>query len=153
VCILGSTGSIGTQALDLVRRNPDRLWVVGLTAGERNREPFEAQITTISEHPGSGVASTDHHGAAPATPPATAVARTSHAEGVGTQTLRWKAIDGRQTPFAMNADGSRSVQVRIESAAVTLDRMAWWVAGAIALGSFGLVSGVLVRLIWRPHGP
>jgi 1-deoxy-D-xylulose-5-phosphate reductoisomerase len=31
--ILGSTGSVGTQALDVVRRNPDRLRVVGLAAG------------------------------------------------------------------------------------------------------------------------
>jgi 1-deoxy-D-xylulose-5-phosphate reductoisomerase len=33
VSILGSTGSIGTQALDVIRRNPDRLRVVGLAAG------------------------------------------------------------------------------------------------------------------------
>ena len=33
VVVLGSTGSIGTQALDLVRANPDRFRVVGLTAG------------------------------------------------------------------------------------------------------------------------
>src|SRR5438105_1886927 len=33
VVILGSTGSIGTQALDVVRRNPDRFRVVGLGAG------------------------------------------------------------------------------------------------------------------------
>ncbi len=33
VILLGSTGSIGTQALDLVRRNPDRFEVVGLSAG------------------------------------------------------------------------------------------------------------------------
>src|SRR5438309_3370834 len=31
--ILGSTGSIGTQALDVVRRNPDRFRVLGLGAG------------------------------------------------------------------------------------------------------------------------
>ena len=31
--ILGSTGSIGTQALDVVRRHPDRFQVVGLAAG------------------------------------------------------------------------------------------------------------------------
>jgi len=31
--ILGSTGSIGTQALDVVARNPDRFRVVGLAAG------------------------------------------------------------------------------------------------------------------------
>jgi 1-deoxy-D-xylulose-5-phosphate reductoisomerase len=33
VVLLGSTGSIGTQALDVVARNPDRLRVVGLGAG------------------------------------------------------------------------------------------------------------------------
>jgi len=33
IAILGSTGSIGTQALDVVRRNADRFRVVGLSAG------------------------------------------------------------------------------------------------------------------------
>jgi 1-deoxy-D-xylulose-5-phosphate reductoisomerase len=33
VVLLGSTGSIGTQAVDVVRRNADRLRVVGLAAG------------------------------------------------------------------------------------------------------------------------
>ena len=33
VAVLGSTGSIGTQALDVIRRNPDRFRVVGLAAG------------------------------------------------------------------------------------------------------------------------
>ena len=33
VLILGSTGSIGTQALDVVRANPDRFELVGLAAG------------------------------------------------------------------------------------------------------------------------
>ena len=33
IILLGSTGSIGTQAIDLVRRNPDRFEVVGLSAG------------------------------------------------------------------------------------------------------------------------
>jgi len=36
VVILGSTGSIGTQALDIVRRNPDRFRVVALAAGGGN---------------------------------------------------------------------------------------------------------------------
>ncbi|WP_291045735.1 1-deoxy-D-xylulose-5-phosphate reductoisomerase [Herbiconiux sp.] len=42
VIILGSTGSIGVQALDVIRRNPDRFDVVGLVAG-RNREVLDAQ--------------------------------------------------------------------------------------------------------------
>lgn len=33
VAILGSTGSIGTQAIDIVERNPDRFRVVALSAG------------------------------------------------------------------------------------------------------------------------
>ncbi len=37
VAVLGSTGSIGTQALDLVRANPDRFRVVALTAGGSQR--------------------------------------------------------------------------------------------------------------------
>jgi len=35
VLILGSTGSIGTQALDVIRANPDRFELVGLAAGTR----------------------------------------------------------------------------------------------------------------------
>ncbi|RJS44908.1 1-deoxy-D-xylulose-5-phosphate reductoisomerase [Nocardioides cavernaquae] len=44
VVILGSTGSIGTQALDLVRANPERFRVVGLTAGGSNAELFREQV-------------------------------------------------------------------------------------------------------------
>ncbi|HEX4788214.1 MAG TPA: 1-deoxy-D-xylulose-5-phosphate reductoisomerase [Actinospica sp.] len=36
IVILGSTGSIGTQAIDVVRRNPDRFSVVALAAGGKN---------------------------------------------------------------------------------------------------------------------
>ena len=44
VVVLGSTGSIGTQALDLVRENPDRFRVVGLTAGGSQEELFATQV-------------------------------------------------------------------------------------------------------------
>lgn len=33
IVVLGSTGSIGTQAIDIIRRNPDRFRLVGLGAG------------------------------------------------------------------------------------------------------------------------
>jgi 1-deoxy-D-xylulose-5-phosphate reductoisomerase len=33
ICVLGSTGSIGTQALDVIRRNPELFRVAGLGAG------------------------------------------------------------------------------------------------------------------------
>jgi len=48
VVILGSTGSIGTQALDLVRANPDRFRVVALTAGGSNVELFEQQVAEFA---------------------------------------------------------------------------------------------------------
>jgi 1-deoxy-D-xylulose-5-phosphate reductoisomerase len=46
VVILGSTGSIGTQALDVIRSNPERFDVVGLAAGT-NREALEAQAAAF----------------------------------------------------------------------------------------------------------
>jgi 1-deoxy-D-xylulose-5-phosphate reductoisomerase len=48
VVILGSTGSIGTQALDVVRANPDRFRVVGLTAGGSQRDLYDAQVAEFS---------------------------------------------------------------------------------------------------------
>jgi 1-deoxy-D-xylulose-5-phosphate reductoisomerase len=48
IVVLGSTGSIGTQALDLVRAHPDRFRVVGLTAGGSNPELFEAQVAEFA---------------------------------------------------------------------------------------------------------
>ncbi|MGL4884535.1 MAG: 1-deoxy-D-xylulose-5-phosphate reductoisomerase, partial [Waterburya sp.] len=43
ITILGSTGSIGTQTLDIVTHNPDKFRVVGLAAGS-NVELLAAQI-------------------------------------------------------------------------------------------------------------
>ncbi|ODQ92214.1 1-deoxy-D-xylulose-5-phosphate reductoisomerase [Mycolicibacterium flavescens] len=43
VLILGSTGSIGTQALDVIAANPDRFEVVGLAAGGGNPELLARQ--------------------------------------------------------------------------------------------------------------
>lgn len=48
VVILGSTGSVGTQALDVVRANPDRFRVVGLTAGGSQQELYDAQVAEFS---------------------------------------------------------------------------------------------------------
>ena len=48
IVVLGSTGSIGTQALDLVRANPDRFRVVGLTAGGSTPDLFEQQVAEFA---------------------------------------------------------------------------------------------------------
>jgi 1-deoxy-D-xylulose-5-phosphate reductoisomerase len=44
VVVLGSTGSIGTQALEVIRANPDRFRVVALTAGGSSEELFAQQV-------------------------------------------------------------------------------------------------------------
>ena len=41
--ILGSTGSVGTQALEVVRRNPDRFRIVGMSSGH-NHDLLVGQI-------------------------------------------------------------------------------------------------------------
>ena len=46
VLILGSTGSIGTQALDVISRAPDAFEVVGLSAGRAH----EQLIAQAREH-------------------------------------------------------------------------------------------------------
>ena len=43
VVVLGSTGSIGTQALDVIARNPARFRVVGLAAGGGNVDLLAGQ--------------------------------------------------------------------------------------------------------------
>ncbi|MGK8512154.1 1-deoxy-D-xylulose-5-phosphate reductoisomerase [Nocardia asiatica] len=45
VLLLGSTGSIGTQALEVIAANPDRFEVVGLAARGGNTERLAAQMT------------------------------------------------------------------------------------------------------------
>jgi 1-deoxy-D-xylulose-5-phosphate reductoisomerase len=44
VVILGSTGSIGTQALEVISQNPDKFRVVGLSAGENNLKLLIEQV-------------------------------------------------------------------------------------------------------------
>lgn len=46
IAILGSTGSIGCQALDVVRQLPDRFEIVGLAAG-RNHDLLAAQVAEV----------------------------------------------------------------------------------------------------------
>ena len=59
VAILGSTGSIGTQALDVIARHPDRFAVVGLAAGkqvDKLREQVERFDVPLSASSADGAA-------------------------------------------------------------------------------------------------
>ncbi|MGH8895213.1 MAG: 1-deoxy-D-xylulose-5-phosphate reductoisomerase, partial [Actinomycetes bacterium] len=47
VVILGSTGSVGTQAVDVVRRNPDRFRVVGVASGGGNVDLLARQALEL----------------------------------------------------------------------------------------------------------
>lgn len=70
ICILGATGSIGTQALDVIEQHPDRYEVYALTANNRwemlaeqarkyrpaaviiaNEEHYEALSKTLEDVP------------------------------------------------------------------------------------------------------
>ena len=61
VLILGSTGSIGTQALDVIAANPDRFEVVGLAAGGGNADVLAAQRAATGV---TNIAVADEHVAA-----------------------------------------------------------------------------------------
>ena len=51
VIILGSTGSIGTQALEVIHRNPERFEVVGIAAGQnRDLARSQADALGLSHH-------------------------------------------------------------------------------------------------------
>ena len=49
ILLLGSTGSIGTQALDIIRDNPHLLKVVGLAAGGTTQQSVDLLCDQILE--------------------------------------------------------------------------------------------------------
>jgi 1-deoxy-D-xylulose-5-phosphate reductoisomerase len=61
VVLLGSTGSIGTQAADIIRRNPGRFRVAGLAAGGGNLAllagqalEFGAEVVAVADETRAG---------------------------------------------------------------------------------------------------
>jgi 1-deoxy-D-xylulose-5-phosphate reductoisomerase len=70
VLVLGSTGSIGTQALEVIAANPERFELVGLAAGGANpdllaRQRAETGVTNIAvadEHAAQAVGDVSYHG-------------------------------------------------------------------------------------------
>lgn len=55
IALIGSTGSIGRQTLDVVRRNPDKLQIISLSAGNNSQlfleqvKEFKPKIATLSK--------------------------------------------------------------------------------------------------------
>jgi 1-deoxy-D-xylulose-5-phosphate reductoisomerase len=97
VLILGSTGSIGTQALDVIRRNRDRFQVVGLGAGGRQLDLLGQQATEF------GVTTV-------------AVANGAEVPGVRTLTSMVDLIEACPADVVLNGmDGSRGLEPSLKA--------------------------------------
>lgn len=48
IVVLGSTGSIGTQTLDVVRQHPDKLKIVGLAVNTRAQDMLRRRRSSAS---------------------------------------------------------------------------------------------------------
>ena len=86
---------------------------------------------------------TEHAGSAPAVPPVQAGIWTAQAAGPGTQTLTWAVKSGDWMLVAMNADGSRPVNMQVNVAA-TLPALPWIAVGLLVGGFALLIAGVLL---------
>jgi 1-deoxy-D-xylulose-5-phosphate reductoisomerase len=97
VLILGSTGSVGTQALDVIRRNRDRFQVVGLGAGGRQLDLLEQQAAEF------GVRTV-------------AVANGADVPGVKTLTSMVDLIEACPADVVLNGmDGSRGLEPSLKA--------------------------------------
>jgi 1-deoxy-D-xylulose-5-phosphate reductoisomerase len=116
--ILGSTGSVGTQALDVVRRNPDRFQVVGLAAAQ-NHELLVGQIREFM-------------------PPQVAVSNEDAAEELQ------RALEGIRSPEILAGPESAELLARDSDADMVLNAMVGAVGLAPTLAT--LQSGKMLAL-------
>ncbi|MGW6931960.1 1-deoxy-D-xylulose-5-phosphate reductoisomerase [Lentzea sp. NPDC054927] len=97
VLILGSTGSVGTQALDVIRRNRDRFQVVGLGAGGRQLDLLKQQAAEFDV-------------------PVVAVANGAEVPGVKTLTSMVDLIEACPADVVLNGmDGSRGLEPSLKA--------------------------------------
>jgi 1-deoxy-D-xylulose-5-phosphate reductoisomerase len=94
VVILGSTGSIGTQALDIIRRNPDRFRVVALAAGGSDPETLARQAAEF----GAAAVAVSNPAAAPHLEAALRSCFPSHRTSRGTPPASRLASSGMTEP-------------------------------------------------------
>jgi hypothetical protein len=138
-------GWAGSVRLELASQRSKPIFVGVAPAETVDRFLSGTGYTVIGDH-----TRTSHDGPAPTLSGAGALEWTAQTVGSGIQTLRWRATEHPQAVVAMNRDASRPVRVRIVSAAVTVDRMPWWVPTAgLAMGLVLLLAAFLMlyRLI------
>ena len=102
-----------------------------------------ATVNGATDHHGTYI---EHAGSAPTVPPGRAGIWTAHAAGPGTQTLTWAVRSGDWMVVAMNADGSRPVNMQVNVAA-TLPALPWIATGLLIGGIIFLTGGILLIVI------
>lgn len=102
-----------------------------------------ATVSGATDHHGTY---DEHPGSAPAVPPGRADIWTAHAAGPGTQILTWAVRSGDWTVIAMNADGSRPVNMQINVTA-TLPALPWIATGLLIGGIIFLAGGIVLIVI------
>lgn len=143
VILLGSTGSIGTQAVDVIRRNPDRFEVVGLSAG-RNlgllaRQAVELRVPVVA--------------AAEATDEQLARAIASAADQAGSAAYDPELITGREASTALAGRPADVVLNGITGAIALEPTLAALRAGttlALANKESLIIGGPLVKALAAP---
>jgi hypothetical protein len=112
-------------------------------AGAAARYLAGVDYATVRGAAGDHGTYTEHAGSAPAVPPRQAGIWTVQAAGPGTQALTWAVRGGDWMVVAMNADGSRLVNLQVNVAA-TLPALPWIAAGLLIGGIIFLAGGVLL---------
>ena len=143
VILLGSTGSIGTQAVDVIRRNPGRFEVVGLSAGGNvgllARQAVELRVPVVA--------------AAEATDEQLARAIASAADQAGSAAYDPELLTGREASTALAGRPADVVLNGITGAIALEPTLAALRAGttlALANKESLIIGGPLVKALAAP---
>ena len=144
IALLGSTGSIGTQAIEVVSANPDRFRVVALSAGGGNLDLLARQAVALGVE-AVGVALGEHD--------VVAAAIRQVAEEAGRQGFAPEIFVGEQASTVLAASGADVVLNGITGSIGLRPTLAALKAGstlALANKESMIVGGSLVKAAARP---
>ena len=138
---------VGTVRIQVSQVNGSAPAFVGIApADAAARYLSGVQYATVRGAIGDHGTYTNRAGSAPVVPPGRAGIWTAHASGLGTQTLTWAVRSGDWMVVAMNADGSRPVNMHVNVAA-TLPALPWIATGLLIGGIVFLIGGILLIVI------
>jgi len=142
-----ASGLIGTVRIRVTPVGGTTAAFIGIApASAAARYLAGVDYATVNGATGDHGTYTEHPGSAPAVPPGRAGIWTAHASGPGTQTLTWVVRGGDWMVVAMNADGSRPVNMQVNLAA-TLPWLPWIAAGLLIGGIIFLAGGIVLIVI------